>query len=85
MKTAKVTLPVIRALLAARMAGKPLSDLERAIGTQEKAIKTCETARHFAVRSLLILHSWRASLPGSSRRRRLRPAKNLAHRSRLPP
>ncbi|WP_323003820.1 DEAD/DEAH box helicase [Denitromonas sp.] len=49
-KKAKKALPVIKALLDAWMAGKPLCDLERAIGTAEKDIKTCETARHFAVR-----------------------------------
>lgn len=49
-RKAKRALPIIRALLAAWMAGKPLNDLERAIGTAEKDIKTCETARHFAVR-----------------------------------
>ncbi len=47
-KKAKKALPVIKALLEAWMAGKPLCDLERAIGTAEKDIKTCETARHFA-------------------------------------
>lgn len=47
---AKVALPQIRPLLTAWMAGKPLCDLERAIGTKEHLIKTCETARHFAVR-----------------------------------
>lgn len=49
-KKAKKALPVIKALLDAWMTGKPLCDLERAIGTAEKDIKTCETARHFAVR-----------------------------------
>lgn len=49
-KKAKHATPVIRALLDAWMAGKPLCDLERAIGTTEAEIKTCETARHFAVR-----------------------------------
>jgi len=49
-KKAKKALPVIKALLDAWMEGKPLCDLERAIGTAEKDIKTCETARHFAVR-----------------------------------
>ncbi|HHT8901472.1 TPA: DEAD/DEAH box helicase [Burkholderia cenocepacia] len=49
-KKARRALPVIKALLEAWMAGKPLCDLERAIGTAEKNIKTCETARHFAVR-----------------------------------
>ncbi|MDI6029415.1 hypothetical protein QBK99_25015 [Corticibacterium sp. UT-5YL-CI-8] len=47
---AKVALPEIRPLLTAWMAGKPLCELERAIGTKEHLIKTCETARHFAVR-----------------------------------
>ena len=47
---AKVALPVVKALLDAWMAGKPLCDLERAIGTAGKDIKTCETARHFVVR-----------------------------------
>ena len=47
---AKVALPQIRPLLTAWMAGKPLCELERAIGTKEHLIKTCETARHFAVR-----------------------------------
>jgi len=47
---AKVALPQIRPLLTAWMGGKPLCDLERAIGTKEHLIKTCETARHFAVR-----------------------------------
>lgn len=47
---AKVALPQIRPLLMAWMAGKPLCELERAIGTKEHLIKTCETARHFAVR-----------------------------------
>jgi ATP-dependent RNA helicase DOB1 len=47
---AKVALPQIRPLLTAWMAGKPLCDLERAIGTKEHLIKTCETARHFAMR-----------------------------------
>lgn len=46
----KVALPQIRPLLTAWMAGEPLCDLERAIGTKEHLIKTCETARHFAVR-----------------------------------
>lgn len=49
-KKAKQALPVIKKLLRAWMAGEPLCDLERAIGTDEKDIKTCETARHFAVR-----------------------------------
>ncbi|CAG4896861.1 DEAD/DEAH box helicase [Paraburkholderia saeva] len=49
-KKAKKALPVIKALLEVWMAGKPLCDLERAIETAEKDIKTCETARHFAVR-----------------------------------
>lgn len=49
-KKAKHATPVIRVLLDAWMAGKPLCDLERAIGTTEAEIKTCETARHFAVR-----------------------------------
>jgi superfamily II DNA/RNA helicase len=49
-KKAKKALPIIIMLLDAWMAGKPLCDLERAIGTAEKDIKTCETARHFAVR-----------------------------------
>lgn len=47
---AKKALPVIKTLLYAWMEGKPLCDLERAIGTKANAIKTCETARHFAVR-----------------------------------
>ncbi|WP_298089399.1 DEAD/DEAH box helicase [uncultured Sphingomonas sp.] len=47
---AKVALPQMRPLLAAWMAAKPLCELERAIGTKEHLIKTCETARHFAVR-----------------------------------
>ncbi|WP_312380166.1 DEAD/DEAH box helicase [Pseudomonas oryzihabitans] len=47
---AKKALPVIKLLLKAWMDGKPLCDLERAIGTAEKNIKTCETARHFSVR-----------------------------------
>ena len=47
---AKVALTQIRPLLTAWMAGKPLCELERAIGTKEHLIKTCETARHFAVR-----------------------------------
>lgn len=47
---ARMALPVIRTLLDEWMAGKPLCDLERAIGTAERQIKTCETARHFAVR-----------------------------------
>lgn len=47
---AVTALPVIKTLLDEWMAGKPLCDLERAIGTDEKHIKTCETARHFAVR-----------------------------------
>lgn len=47
---AKKALPVIKTLLGEWMAGKPLCELERAIGTPEKQIKTCETARHFAVR-----------------------------------
>lgn len=47
---ARMALPVIRKLLDEWMAGKPLCDLERAIGTAERQIKTCETARHFAVR-----------------------------------
>ncbi|WP_445392784.1 DEAD/DEAH box helicase [Stenotrophomonas pavanii] len=49
-KKAERALPTIRLLLNAWMAGKPLCDLERAIGTQERKIKTCETARHFAIR-----------------------------------
>ncbi len=47
---AEYAMPVIRVLLDAWMAGKPLCDLERAIGTAESDIKTCETARHFVVR-----------------------------------
>lgn len=47
---AKTALPVIKTLLGVWMAGKPLCDLERSIGTPENKIKTCETARHFAVR-----------------------------------
>ncbi len=47
---AKHALPVLELLVAAWMAGKPLCDVERAIGTPEADIKTCETARHFAVR-----------------------------------
>lgn len=47
---AKIALPQIRPLLTAWMAGEPLCELERAIGTPEHRIKTCETARHFAVR-----------------------------------
>lgn len=47
---AKYALPTLKILLANWMAGKPLCDLERAIGTAESKIKTCETARHFAVR-----------------------------------
>ncbi|MFT2160710.1 DEAD/DEAH box helicase [Pseudomonas putida] len=47
---AKMALPVIKLLLSAWMAGKPLCDLERAIGTAEENIKTCETARHFSAR-----------------------------------
>ena len=47
---AKVALPQIRPLLTAWMLGKPLCELERAIGTKEHLIKTCETARHFVVR-----------------------------------
>lgn len=43
-------LPVIKLLLKAWMDGKPLCELERTIGTPENRIKTCETARHFAVR-----------------------------------
>ncbi|MET4218901.1 ATP-dependent RNA helicase DOB1 [Bradyrhizobium sp. LB14.3] len=49
-KKAKHALPVLKTLLTAWMAGKPLCDLERAMGTAKKDIKTCETARHFAVR-----------------------------------
>lgn len=61
-KKAKHAIPVIRALLDAWMAGKPLCDLERAIGTAEANIKTCETARHFAVRLASDL-AFVASLP----------------------
>lgn len=46
----KLAIPLLKKLLVAWMDGKPLSDLERAIGTAEKDIKTCEIARHFAVR-----------------------------------
>ncbi|WP_405423462.1 DEAD/DEAH box helicase [Pantoea stewartii] len=49
-KKAKLAIPFLKKLLDAWMEGKPLSDLERAIGTAERDIKTCETARHFAVR-----------------------------------
>lgn len=47
---ANMALPVIKLLLSTWMAGKPLCDLERAIGTAEENIKTCETARHFSAR-----------------------------------
>ncbi|QXB30910.1 DEAD/DEAH box helicase [Aeromonas sp. FDAARGOS 1405] len=47
---ANMALPVIKTLLKTWMDGKPLCELERAIGTPENKIKTCETARHFAVR-----------------------------------
>ena len=59
---AKVALPEIRPLLTTWMAGKPLCELERAIGTKEHLIKTCETARHFAVRLVPDL-SFVAGLP----------------------
>ncbi|WP_447753217.1 DEAD/DEAH box helicase [Sphingopyxis fribergensis] len=59
---AKVAIPEIRPLLTAWMAGKPLCELERAIGTKEHLIKTCETARHFAVR-LVPDFSFVAGLP----------------------
>lgn len=59
---AKVALLEIRPLLTAWMAGKPLCELERAIGTKEHLIKTCETARHFAVRLVPDL-SFVAGLP----------------------
>jgi superfamily II DNA/RNA helicase len=59
---AKVALPQIRPLLTAWMAGEPLCKLERAIGTPEHQIKTCETARHFAVRLVPDL-SFVAGLP----------------------
>jgi hypothetical protein len=59
---AKVALPEIRPLLTAWIAGKPLCELERAIGTKEHLIKTCETARHFAVRLVPDL-AFVASLP----------------------
>jgi hypothetical protein len=59
---AKVAIPEIRPLLASWMAGEPLCDLERAIGTKEHLIKTCETARHFAVRLVPDL-SFVAGLP----------------------
>jgi superfamily II DNA/RNA helicase len=59
---AKVAIPQIRPLLSSWMAGKPLCDLERAIGTKEHLIKTCETARHFAVRLVPDL-SFVAGLP----------------------
>ena len=49
-KKGELALPKIKLLLGAWMSGKPLCDLERAIGTAESSIKTCETARHFAVR-----------------------------------
>lgn len=49
-KKGELALPRIKILLEAWMKGKPLCDLERAIGTAERSIKTCETARHFAVR-----------------------------------
>lgn len=49
-KKTNLAIPLLKKLLVAWMDGKPLSDLERAIGTAEKNIKTCETARHFAVR-----------------------------------
>jgi len=61
-KKAEKAIPVIKALLDAWMAGKPLCDLELAIGTAEKGIKTCETARHFAVRLAADL-SFVAGLP----------------------
>ena len=47
---AKHALPTIRTLLNAWIAAKPLCELERAIGTPETKLKTCETARPFAVR-----------------------------------
>jgi hypothetical protein len=47
---AKVALPQIRPLLTAWMAGRPFCELERAIGTKEHLIKTCETARYFVDR-----------------------------------
>jgi hypothetical protein len=71
-KKAKTAIPVIKALLKAWMAGKPLCDLERAIGTAEKNIKTCETARHFAVR-LVADFAFLAGLPA-----RLLAAKAIA-------
>ncbi|MDR6398520.1 DEAD/DEAH box helicase [Herbaspirillum seropedicae] len=47
---AETAMPVIRKLLKAWMAGKTLYELELAIGTKTSSIKTCETARHFALR-----------------------------------
>lgn len=47
---AKYALPVLRALTDAWMAGKPLCELEKAAGTPADKLRTCEVARHFAVR-----------------------------------
>lgn len=47
---ARYALPVIRTLTDKWMTGAPLCDLERAAGTPETKVKTCEVARHYAVR-----------------------------------
>ena len=43
-------LPVLRALTEKWMAGEPLCKLELAAGTSADKLRTCEVARHFAVR-----------------------------------
>lgn len=47
---AKYALPVLCALSDKWMAGKPLCELEQAAGTPADKLRTCEVARHFAVR-----------------------------------
>jgi superfamily II DNA/RNA helicase len=47
---ARYALPVLRALTGKWMAGEPLSELELAAGTPAAKLRTCEVARHFAVR-----------------------------------
>lgn len=47
---AKLVLPTLRKMTWLWMKGEPLRELEIAVGTKEKDVKTCEKARQFAVR-----------------------------------
>jgi hypothetical protein len=47
---AKHALPILRALTKRWMAGEPLCQLELATGAAADKLRTCEVARHFAVR-----------------------------------